>query len=192
MATVGVKVELEGAKAFSDGMKNLSAQTKLFDTEIKNIQKSMSKSAFQKSIQEGEALKGKLSALEKESELLQKRIADMSQAYGENDTRVIQLKQKYEALQGQIERTNQALQDNGGYFGALGKEFEAIGSKLDEIGSKISSVGDSLTKSVTAPILAVGTASVVHDGSRYLKPTWLYINSLATPILYKSVLASSI
>lgn len=160
MATVGVKVELEGAKAFSDGMKNLSAQTKLFDTEIKNIQKSMSKSAFQKSIQEGEALKGKLSALQKESEMLKTRISEMSAAYGENDTRVIQLKQKYEALQGQIERTNQAIKDNGGYFGALGKQFEEIGSKLDAIGSKISNVGDTLTKNVTTPIVALGAASV--------------------------------
>lgn len=153
MATVGVKVELEGAKAFSDGMKNLQSQTRLFDTEIKNIQKSMSKSAFQKSIQEGEALKKKLNALTSESDLLSQRIKEMSAAYGENDTRVIQLKQKYATLQGQIEKTNQALNENGGVFGAISKQ-------LEDVGSKVSSVGDKLSKTVTASVVGVAGASM--------------------------------
>ena len=43
---------------------------------------------------------------------------------------------------------------------AFGKELQEVGKKVEEVGSKVKGVGDSLTTHVTAPIVAVGAASM--------------------------------
>ena len=53
MATIGVKVELEGAPQYVESMKNLAAQTKLYGEQLKKVQAQMQgASAFAKSIAE--------------------------------------------------------------------------------------------------------------------------------------------
>ena len=161
MATIGVKVELEGQKEYQQGMKNLKEQTKLFDTQLKNLDQTMKgSSAFSKAIKEHELLKGKMEALSKESELLQSRIQEATDKFGENDTRTISLKNQYERLQGEIARTNEALQKNSGVFSAIGAELDELGNKLSNTGDKIAGVGENLTKNLTGPIAALGAASV--------------------------------
>ena len=43
---------------------------------------------------------------------------------------------------------------------AVGQKLQETGKKIEEVGGKIKGVGDSMTKNVTAPIVAVGTASL--------------------------------
>ena len=43
---------------------------------------------------------------------------------------------------------------------AFGKELQEVGKKVSEVGSKVKGVGDSLTTHVTAPIVALGGASL--------------------------------
>ena len=161
MATIGVKVELEGTKEFNQGMKNLKEQTKLFDTQLKNLDQTMKgQSAFSKSIKEHELLTQKMEALSKESELLQQRIEEASNKFGENDSKTLALKNQYEKLQGEIAKTNEALQQNSGVFSAIGAELDELGGKLTNVGDKITGVGENLTKNITGPITALGAASV--------------------------------
>ena len=161
MATIGVKIELEGTKEYQQGMKNCKEQTKLFDTQLKNLNQNFKGSAFQKAIKENELLKGKMQALAKESELLSTRIQEASDKFGENDTRTLQLKNQYEKLQIEISKTNDALENNGGKFGAIGAQLDEIGTKADLMGQKISGAGETLTKNLTGPIVALGAASIV-------------------------------
>lgn len=159
MATIGVKIELEGTKEYQQGMKNLKEQTKLFDAELKNLKSSMNGSAYSKTIRENELLKQKMEALTKESELLAGRIEQATEKFGENDTRTLALQTQYEKLQGQIAATNEALEKNGGVIGAIAAQMEEIGNKAQALGQKISGVGETLSKNVTMPLAAVGTAS---------------------------------
>ena len=52
MATIGVKIELEGAPKYTENMKQLTAQTKLYQAQVKRLTAEMSTgvSAFTKSI----------------------------------------------------------------------------------------------------------------------------------------------
>ncbi len=162
MATIGVKIELEGAPQYKENMSNLTAQTKLYQAQLKRLEQEMGSgvSAFRKSITESKALQQQLDAQKNQAKLLEEQIAKTSEKYGEDSTQVIRLKTQYEKLQAEISKTSQALEENGGIAGAVAAEFDAIGSKIDSVGQKISSVGDSLDKKVTAPIVAIGAASL--------------------------------
>lgn len=161
MATIGVKIELEGAPQYNQNMQNLTAQTKLYQAQVKRLTAEMGSgvSAFQKSITQSKALEQQLEAQKNQSKLLEEQIQKSIEKYGEESTQVIKLKTQYENLQTQIAKTNSALEENGGVWGAIGAEMDAIGNKCKEVGDKISSVGDSLTKGLTAPITALGAAS---------------------------------
>ena len=162
MATIGVKIELEGAPQYKENMSNLTAQTKLYQAQLKRLEQEMSSgvSAFRKSITESKALQQQLDAQKNQAKLLEEQIAKTSEKYGEDSTQVIRLKTQYEKLQTEISKTSQALEENGGIAGAVGAEFQEIGSKLDSVSEKIGNVGAELTKKVTAPIAAVGAASL--------------------------------
>lgn len=161
MATIGVKIELEGAPQYKENMSNLTAQTKLYQAQLKRLEQEMQSgaSAFRKSLTESKALQQQLDAQKNQAKLLEEQIAKTSEKYGEDSTQVIRLKTQYEKLQTEISKTSQALEENGGIAGAVGAEFQEIGSKLDSVSEKIGKVGAELTKKVTAPIAAVGAAS---------------------------------
>ena len=162
MATIGVRIELEGAPKFSENMKNLTAQTKLYQAQVKKLTTEMNTgvSAFTKSITTSKALQQQLQAQQNQSKALADQIKKVTAEQGEDATQVIRLKTQYENLQRAIAQTNQALEAEGGLAGAIGKEFEAVGTKIQTVSDKMSSLGSSLTQKVTAPIAAVGTLSV--------------------------------
>lgn len=162
MATIGVKIELEGAPQYKENMSNLTAQTKLYQAQLKRLEQEMGSgvSAFRKSITESKALQQQLDAQKNQAKLLEEQIAKTAEKYGEDSTQVIRLKTQYEKLQTEISKTSRALEENGGIAGAVSAEFQEIGSKLDSVSEKIGNVGAELTKKVTAPIAAVGAASL--------------------------------
>ena len=68
------------------------------------------------------------------------------------------------ALERQIVADEQALKDlkqQAKEFGSVAaQEFKNVGKKVSEVGDKIKGVGTSMSKTVTAPIVALGAASV--------------------------------
>ncbi len=161
MATIGVKIELEGAPQYVENMRNLTAQTKLYQAQMKRLTQELSgASAFTKSIATSKALTQQLEAQKNQARLLQEQIAKTSEKYGEDSTQVIKLKTQYENLQAEIAKTTKALEDQGGIAGAISAQFEEVGNKIGAVGEKVSSVGSELTTKITAPIIAMGTASV--------------------------------
>ena len=166
MATIGVKIELEGAPQYTENMSKATAQTKLYQAQVKRLAAEMGSgvSAFKKSITESKALQQQLDAQRNQSKLLEEQIAKTTEKYGEDSTQVIRLKTQYENLQAAIAKTTSELESNGGVAGAIGAEFQEIGSKVTAAGDKIAGLGDTLTTKLTAPIVALGAASVKAFG----------------------------
>lgn len=162
MANIGVKIELEGAPQYKENMANLTAQTKLYQAQVKSLASIMGSNmtAFQKSITTSKALEQQLEALKNKSALLEQQIEKNTEKYGADSTNVIRLKTQYQNLQAEIANTEAELKKIGGTWGAVGAQFEAIGSKLTSIGNKMASVGDTLTKKVSVPLAGLGAASV--------------------------------
>lgn len=161
MATIGVKIELEGAPQYVENMRNLTAQTKLYQAQMKRLTQELSgASAFTKSIATSKALSQQLEAQKNQAKLLSDQIAKNTEKYGEDSTQVIKLKTQYENLQAEIAKTTQALKDQGGVAGAIAAEFEEVGNKISSVGDKVSSVGNELSTKISAPIVAMGAASL--------------------------------
>ena len=162
MATIGVKIELEGAPKYTENMKQLTAQTKLYQAQVKRLTAEMSTgvSAFTKSITTSKALQQQLQAQQNQSRLLAEQIKKTSEAQGEDSAQVLRLKTQYENLQRQIALTNQQLNEQGGFAGAVAAEFEEVGSKLSSVGEKMTGFGTAISKSVTGPLVAAGAASL--------------------------------
>ena len=162
MANIGVKIELEGAPQYKENMANLTAQTKLYQAQVKSLASTMGSnmSAFQKSITTSKALEQQLESLKNKSTLLEQQIEKNTEKYGADSTNVIRLKTQYQNLQAEIANTEAELKKLGGTWGAVGAQFEAIGSKMQSVGDSLKSVGDTLTQKVTMPIAAIAGASV--------------------------------
>jgi TP901 family phage tail tape measure protein len=162
MANIGVKIELEGAPQYKENMANLTAQTKLYQAQVKSLASTMGSnmSAFQKSITTSKALEQQLESLKNKSTLLEQQIEKNTEKYGADSTNVIRLRTQYQNLQAEIANTEEELRRLGCTWGAVGAEFEAIGSKMQSVGDSLKSVGDTLTQKDTMPIAAIAGASV--------------------------------
>lgn len=161
MASVGVKVYLEGAAEYRKNMSEMSSQTKLFQAQLKNLQSQVGKSTFSKSIQESKVLANELQTLRDKSATLAQRIREASDAYGEDSNEVRKLSTQYENLQAQINRVDTELKEHGGLLGAVGSQLKETGDKISAVGEKISGFGDKLTMGVTMPLVAIGTKGVL-------------------------------
>ena len=73
--------------------------------------------------------------------------------------------EKYDALQREIidtENKLKSLTKEMHSFGSVsGQKLQAVGASMKELGGKIQNVGKELTTKVTAPIMAIGTASLM-------------------------------
>lgn len=162
MATIGVKLELEGAPQYKENMAAATSQTKLYEAQLKRLSAEMGSetNAFKKSLTESKALTQQLEAQKNQSKLLEEQIAKTAEKYGEDSTQVIRLKTQFENLQAAIAKTSDALDANGGIAGAVGAEFDAVAGKIDSISSKIGDLGSKMTTGLTVPIVGVGAASI--------------------------------
>ena len=160
MASVGVKVYLEGAAEYRQKMSEMTSQTKLYQAQMKNLQSQLGKSTFSKSIQESKLLAQELKTLRDKSAVLEQRIKEATAAYGADSKEVRNLTTQYERLQAQINKVDAELKEHGGVLGAVGSQMQEVGQKMQAVGDKIAGVGDKLTRTVTMPIVGVGVAAV--------------------------------
>ena len=129
MATIGVKIELEGAQAYKKGMSDATNQTKLYQAEAKKLQTQIKNGngSMQKRIELSNALKNQLKAQREQENLLKAEIERVSQAQGEDSAQVTKLKTQYENLQTQIAKTEASLKE----FGSTSSAFSATAAIVD-------------------------------------------------------------
>lgn len=157
MATIGVKLELNGAASFTQSMKQATSEVKLFDAQIKGLSSKMTSagSAFSRHQQTTEALKNKLSALRNEQGLLSQKLDEAKAKYGENSTQANNYATKLEIVNQKILATEASLKAQGGTLGAVGAQFTALGTTMQAVGTKLTTFGTALT-GLTLPLALVG------------------------------------
>jgi len=99
-------------------------------------------------------------------ELLQRQYEASVQAKGEDATATQRLKVQLNNatatlndMERELEELNADIKGHVAEWKALGTTLTNVGTKIKTVGNTISSVGRTLTRYVTGPILAVGTAS---------------------------------
>lgn len=119
-----------------------------------------STSAMKKAKDTTENLSKQVENQEKRVAELNKMLEESSRKYGENDTRTLKWKEAVAAATAELNRMRSELADQPNAIQAVGAAMQETGEKLKGIGGKVTEVGMGLTTKVTAPLVAVGAASV--------------------------------
>lgn len=144
-------------KSIKDTQKQLKEVDKLLKVDPKNTELLRQKQELL-----NKAVSETKDKLDKEKEAL-KQLATQDQT-PEVTEKMNQLKRAIVEDEQALKSANKELK-NFGSVGkqqaqAFGKELQEVGKKVTEVGSKVKGVGDSLTTHVTAPIVALGGASL--------------------------------
>lgn len=158
----GITIELGGdTKGLVKSLNDASKSVKGVQTQLKDVNKLLKVDPKNTELltQKQDLLKKQVeetkNALEKQKQALQ----DMKNA--DNSEQTIEAQN---ALQREIIETEQKLKSAEGElknFGSVGAQQAAlVGEKMQTVGEGLASAGESLTKNVTLPLVALGTASV--------------------------------
>lgn len=156
----GITIEIDGdTTKLQSAIKQVNSEIKTTQSQLKDLDKLLK-------LDPGniDLLKQKYNALGSELETTKKKLETLKEAQkqmqeaGKTDT------SEYQALQREIAETEtkvKSLTKEMKEFGSVSAQaVTAAGEKVKDVGEKVSSTGDKLTKSVTVPIVALGTAAV--------------------------------
>lgn len=188
MATdVGIKVKVDGEASFKTAIKGIETQIKALNAEMKAAVSGMDSMQFseESTSQKTKILtdtisknREKLALLSEQYDKAKSKLTQLGQAYDtakanneKNSTEVTKAANAYNRqaqevakLETQMNLANAAINTATSEMEELrlasSKALIQVGESVSEMGSKIKSVGTTLTKYVTTPTLAAGTAAV--------------------------------
>ena len=188
---IGPRISLKGDAEFKSAINSANSALKDYGSQLKAVNAEMEANGktsellekkgelLQKQYDEQtKKLKAYNDAIERQNKIQEeqkKKIDELTKEFGENSKEVQKAKKEYEQTTENIRKLSQGANETQAFISKLGGEIRDCASetekfnskiqqtadKLDEIGKKSTEIGTSLTKNVTAPIVAVGTASVV-------------------------------
>ena len=158
----GITVEIGGdVTGLEKALKSVNSTIKSTQSQLKDVERllKLDPSHTELLSQKQKLLKESITATKEKLDAL-KSAQEQAKQQMENGTLG---KEKYDALQREIIETEEELKrlakEAANANTALTKIGEA-GKTLENVGNKMSSVGSSLTRNVTAPIVAIGAAAV--------------------------------
>lgn len=158
----GITVEIDGnVTGLEKALKSVNTTIKNTQSQLKDVERllKLDPSHTELLSQKQGLLKEKISATKEKLDALKQAQEQAKQQMESGDLG----KDKYDALQREIIETEQELQklarEAAEANTALNK-IDSVGKTMENVGGKMSSVGSSLTRYVTAPIVALGTAAV--------------------------------
>ena len=149
-----------GARRIAGITVEIGGDTTKLTTALKDVDKALS--TTQSSLRDVNKLlkldPGNTELLAQKHRLLGEAVSELSTVtqsqYDALQREIIETEQKLKDLERQAENSSVALQKIG-----------QVGDKLQAVGDKVSGVGETLTKSVTAPVVGLGTAAVATAAS---------------------------
>ena len=176
---IGPKIGIDGEKEYRKQINELITQQKTFSAEMRELESSFddNTSAMEKNRKKGELLEKQIANQEKTVEELEKGLAAAKDKYGENATETNKWKQAVSNAKTELNGLKKNLDK-------IPRSMKQVGQSMQDAGKKMQSVGSTMTKYVTAPIVAVGAASIaawkeVDEGKdTIVKMTHLFFESL--------------
>ena len=164
----GITIEIDGnTTKFDRAIKDSNKEVNALNKELRNIDSSLKFNPGNVELlgQKQELLKQKTQAAKEKLEALKAAQADVEKQFanGEIDQgqynkfqqEVIKAESQVKTFNGQLKETQKELKSMQGLSGVMNK----VGDGFKAAGEKMSAIGGKLTKGVTAPIVAIGTAA---------------------------------
>lgn len=152
---IGPRIGIEGEKEYRKEVNNLITQAKTYSAEMRELESSFDDetSAMEKSRKKGELLSKQIEQQEKIVSELEKGLEASAEKYGENANETLKWKQQVANAKTELNKMRSEL-------GKLPKSLKDVSKSMQTVGKKMQDVGGKMTKYVTAPITALGAASV--------------------------------
>ena len=159
--TIGPKIGIEGEKEYRDSINNIIQQQKTLNSEMQKAAALFSKDADakKKSAEQIKIINEQIKTQKERVSQLQTMYEKSAQKTGENSTQTLKWKQALVEAQTELAKMEQQLNSMSGPTN-LAQQLEESGKKLKNIGQQMQDIGTSMTKYITGPIAAIGTASV--------------------------------
>lgn len=158
---IGPKIGIDGEAEYRKQLNNIIEQQKTLRSEMKLAAAEFNNDADakKKNAKETELLNKQIDLQKTRLKELEKGLEASKKKYGENSNETLKWQQAVNDAQAELVNLQAELQKTSGPsgLGALGQALQEAGGKLEEIGGKVTQVGEGLTKSVTAPIVGIGT-----------------------------------
>lgn len=159
---IGPVIKVEGEAQYRQQIQNLIATTKAYDAEMKKLESSFDAqtSEMEKSAQKQRLLNQQIDAQKAKVAELEAMTKRSAEAKGEDATETMKWRQALANAQTELNRLNGELKNLPNQLQIAGKAMQDAGEKISSAGKKISSVGQTMTKTITLPIIGLGTAAV--------------------------------
>lgn len=159
---IGPKIGIDGEREYRKSINDIIQQQKTLKSEMTAMSSAWDKdtSVMKKSAQQKEILNKQIEAQKKRVEELNKMLDASAKKFGENDTKTLKWKEAVNAATAELNQMQAELKDLPNGIQAFGQEIENVGKKVQGIGDGLKGVGEGMTKYVTAPLAAVGGASI--------------------------------
>lgn len=155
----GICIEFRGDTTKLDkALRKVNNETKGIDKELRAVNKSLKFNPTSVELwrQKQQLLTQKVGETKDKLELLRQ-----AQAKLDDDPAVDKESAEYRELQREIIETESKLKHFEGELKKVGNaDLQALGNKFKGVGDKMKTVGSNMTKYITAPIVAIGAASV--------------------------------
>lgn len=159
---IGPKIGIEGESEYRKQLNNIIQTQKTLNSEMKAMQAAWDKdtTAKQKAAQQTQMLNSQIATQKQRVDELRVGLDQSAQKFGEADTRTLKWKQALAEAEAELSRLQVELEKVPNGIQIIGQRMQETGQKIQTAGKAMTSVGSTLTKSVTAPIVALGTASI--------------------------------
>lgn len=158
---IGPKIGVEGEPEYRTAINNIIQQQKTLNAEMQKAAAVFNKDADakKKSAAQMEILNKQIQNQKGRVSQLQTMYDKSVQKTGENSTATLKWKQALAEAETELAKMESQLRSMQGPQ-ELADKLEASGKKLQDLGKQISGVGDTMTKTITGPLAAIGAASI--------------------------------
>lgn len=162
-ADIGVRVAIEGYQKFKTEIQDITQSQKTLKSEMAAVSSAWDKntSAEKKNAEQKRILNQQIEAQKQKVQALQEVVDKTSAKYGENSREANSWKEKLNSATAELNNLKGQLDNLPSGIDMLSQKFTDAGDKISGAGEKIKGVGDGMTKYITAPIAAIGAASIV-------------------------------
>lgn len=159
---IGPKIGIDGEKEYRKSINDIIQQQKTLKSEMAAISSSYDKntSAMKKAKDQHEQLSKQVELQEKRVAELNKMLDESTRKYGENDSRTLKWKEAVNGATAELNSMKAELNALPSPIQAFGSAMQEAGNKLQGIGKGVTDFGAGVTAKITAPLAAVGGASI--------------------------------
>lgn len=166
---IGPRIGIEGENEYRAELMKIIETQKTLNSEMKATQSAWDEttSAEKKAKDTADALNAKIKNQRDRVDQLKKAVEESTEKFGENSTKTLKWRQaladattELNKLEAELKSIPTPMQLMGQKIQDFGDKMQKAGQKIQKAGQAITSVGSTLSRYVTAPVLAAGTAAV--------------------------------